>query len=207
MRRFLLEPIPAFEIAADYLSESADALLRDDLDAAQDRMIKADIPALMEFTIKVVGPLSIEVHRNTVLPTVLPEEERISQRMPSSRKRVGIYERDGWRCRFCGIRVISTKARTTFRKLFPSETRWDGPEYERHSALYATAVSLDHVVPHSRGGNNDETNLVTACFCCQHGRGQWLLDEMELYDPRERAPVVDNWDGLCRIEAYPLTPR
>lgn len=206
VRRCLLEPVPEFEIATDYLSESADALLRDDLVTAQERLVQADISEIMAFTIKVVGPLSTEVHRNTKLPKLVPKEERIAQRMPSSRKRSEIYERDGWRCRFCEIRVISTKARATFRKLFPVETRWDGPEYERHAPLYAAAVSLDHVVPHSRGGNNDEANLVTACFCCQHGRGQWLLDEMELSDPRERPPIVDDWDGLSRIEAIPVTP-
>lgn len=205
MRQCLLEPIAEFEVAADYLSESADALLRGNLDAGRDYLIQADISALMEFTIRVVGPLSVEVHRNTTLPEVLPKEDRIAPRMPSFQKRRAIYGRDGWRCRFCGIRVISTKARSTFRNLFPAEMRWDGPEYERHAALYATAVSLDHVVPHSRGGDDDEANLLTVCFCCQHGRGQWLLDEMELYDPRERPPIVDSWDGLRRIEAYPLS--
>lgn len=206
MRRCLLEPIPEFAITTDHLTKSADSLLHNDIDGAREFLIQSDIPALMEFTIKVVGPLSVEVHRNITMPKVLPKEDRIAQRMPSLRNRTEIYERDGWQCRFCGIKVVSTKARSIFLKLFPSETHWGGPEYERHAALYATAVSLDHVVPHSRGGDNDDSNLVTACFCCQHGRGQWLLDEMDLIDPRERPPIVDGWDGLCRMNAYPLTP-
>ena len=204
MRQCLLDPIPEFDVAADYLGQSVDYLLHDDIDTGREFLVKADIPVLMDFCIKLVGPLSMEVHRNTTMPKVLPKGDRITQRMPPMGKRREIYGRDGWRCRFCGIRVISTKARSVFRKLFPLETRWDGPEYERHAALYATAVSLDHLVPHSRGGGNDDTNLVTACFCCQHGRGQWLLDEMELLDPRERSPIVDGWDGLCRLETYRL---
>ena len=42
MRQCLLEPIAEFEVAADYLSESADALLRGNLDAGRDYLIQAD---------------------------------------------------------------------------------------------------------------------------------------------------------------------
>jgi hypothetical protein len=47
-----------------------------------------------------------------------------------------IYERDGWRCVWCGcdLRFAS--------------------QYER---------TLDHVLPRSRGGSNKAHNLVTAC--------------------------------------------
>ena len=106
---------------------------------------------------------------------------------------------------FAGISGIFDESAINFPGFLSCGTRWDCWETKRHAALYATAVSLDHVVPHSRGGDDDEANLLTVCFCCQHGRGQWLLDEMELYDPRERPPIVDSWDGLRRIEAYPLS--
>ncbi|WP_425342692.1 HNH endonuclease [Piscinibacter koreensis] len=61
------------------------------------------------------------------------------------------------------------------------------------------AASLDHVVPHSRGGTHELSNLVTACYCCQFGRGEWTLAESELADPRHREPIVDGWDGLDRL--------
>ncbi len=64
------------------------------------------------------------------------------------------------------------------------------------------ASSLDHVVPHGRGGKNEDSNFVTACYCCQFGRGEWTLEEAELEDPRLREPVRDGWDGLSRLVAY-----
>jgi hypothetical protein len=124
--------------------------------------------------------------------------------MPTAEITRSIYVRDGWRCRFCGIRVLSPKARSWLRKRFPEESHWDGGEYKRHSGLYALVASLDHVVPHGRGGKNDVSNFVTACFCCQHGRQQFTLEEVEIADPRDFAPIVDDWDGLSRLEGKSL---
>ena len=54
-----------------------------------------------------------------------------------SRKRMRIYERDGYKCRYCGIKLP-----------------------------YAN-LSLDHIQARSKGGNDSEDNLVTACAQCQ----------------------------------------
>jgi hypothetical protein len=48
-------------------------------------------------------------------------------------------------------------------------------------------------------GDNSMENMVTVCFVCQFSRGEWLLDEAGISDPRERPPVVDEWDGLLRV--------
>lgn len=57
-------------------------------------------------------------------------------------KRLAIYLRDGLSCAYCGASVE------------------DG-----------AALSLDHIVPHSRGGSNSESNLVTCCKRCNSSRG------------------------------------
>lgn len=57
-------------------------------------------------------------------------------------KRYAIYLRDGLACAYCGA----------------------GPD--------DSLLSLDHVVPHSRGGSNEATNLVTCCSRCNSSRGQ-----------------------------------
>lgn len=57
-------------------------------------------------------------------------------------KRLAIYLRDGLACAWCG-----------------------------HSVECGASLSLDHVVPHSNGGSNHETNLVTACERCNKSRG------------------------------------
>ncbi len=200
MRRCLLAPIPEFELAAELLDAAADALLQDNSELARKLIAKADYPAIMEHSIKIVGRLSTDVHRQVHRPETLPKPERYPDRMPTMAVQNEIFARDGWRCRFCRIKVISRKSRGVLIRLFPDETHWVSSEFKRHTALYTMAVSLDHVVPHSRGGNNEEANFVTACYCCQVGRGEWLLEEMELLDPRTIEPIIDDWDGLSRIE-------
>jgi hypothetical protein len=68
-----------------------------------------------------------------------------------------------------------------------------------HGAFFALTASVDHVLPHSAGGSNEAQNLVTACWPCQFGRGAYTIEELGLSDPRLRSPVVDDWDGLCRV--------
>jgi 5-methylcytosine-specific restriction endonuclease McrA len=55
--------------------------------------------------------------------------------------RVRILERDKYRCAYCG----------------------------RTSAQ--VALEVDHVLPRSRGGSDVPTNLITACFDCNNGKG------------------------------------
>jgi hypothetical protein len=38
-----------------------------------------------------------------------------------------------------------------------------------------STLSLDHVKPHSKGGSNHETNLVTCCIRCNSSRGDRAL--------------------------------
>lgn len=200
MRRCLLEPIPELEVASTFLDAAADALLLKNTELASEFIRKADIPDIMDYTIRLVGKMTEEIHRQTKRPKCLPKFERDPVRMPTPSEQKRIFSEDGWRCRFCGTKVISKKSRNILAELFPDETRWEAKDYQRHPALYAMAASLDHVVPHGRGGKNERFNFVTACFCCQFGRGEWMLEESELLDPRNYAPIVDGWDGLSRIE-------
>ena len=52
-----------------------------------------------------------------------------------------VFARDGYRCVYCG-------------NVFPAEQ-----------------LSLDHVQPRMRGGDNSEGNLVTACHACNARKG------------------------------------
>ena len=57
-------------------------------------------------------------------------------------KRLAIYLRDGLACAYCG-----------------------------HSVESGASLSLDHLKPHSKGGDNGEHNLVTCCERCNKTRG------------------------------------
>ncbi|MES2899505.1 MAG: hypothetical protein V4723_07240 [Pseudomonadota bacterium] len=198
-RDAILTPIPELHLAAQLLDAAVTAILIDRMALAAQLLEQAHIPAIMDYAKRAVGSMSVEVHRIVKRPACLPRAERHPTRMPNTGLQQSIFMRDGWRCRFCGTKVICKAARTVLIKAFPTETRWGSKEFERHAALYALASSLDHVVPHGRGGKNEQANFVTACYCCQFGRGEWTLEESALTDPRLRAPLCDGWDGLSRL--------
>lgn len=199
LRRSLAPPVAQLNVAAELLSRAADAMLAGRPELAASLIAEADMPEVRQHAIRLVGKMSVEVHRRTQTPRCLPKAERDHARMPVPRQQIEIFARDGWRCRFCGTKVICKAARTVLIRAFPQEAYWPRQEFKRHAALYALASSLDHVVPHARGGRNEVGNFVTACYCCQFGRGQWLLQEVEVEDPRVFPPLLDDWDGLRRI--------
>lgn len=47
----------------------------------------------------------------------------------------------------------------------------------RYCGERAGKLECDHIIPISRGGNNNETNLVTACFVCNRSKRSKLLSE------------------------------
>lgn len=67
-----------------------------------------------------------------------------------------------------------TKFSPTKRRIF---------ERDRHTCQYCGSkkdLTLDHVVPKSKGGDNSWTNLVTACYICNNTKGNRLLEHTDL---------------------------
>ncbi len=73
-----------------------------------------------------------------------------------TRKRLIVFERDGWLCAYCG----------RLCKKFSFNGKPQG-----------RSATLDHVVPKSRGGSNALSNLVTACMACNTQKHNRTLDE------------------------------
>ena len=120
-------------------------------------------------------------------------------RMPGKELTDGIFARDGYHCRFCGVRVVVPAARRVLAATMPDALCWQGPATALHAAFLYVSATSDHVIPHSRGGTNDPENLVTTCWPCNFGRGGYLLEQMGLSDPRDRPLILDGWDGLTRL--------
>ena len=83
-----------------------------------------------------------------------------------------IYERYKFTCQYCGL-----DASKNF------ETWW-------HANL-----NIDHIQPKSRGGTNDETNLVVACRACNLYKGSTpcrSLDEAQKVVSEKRAQA-ERW--------------
>lgn len=93
------------------------------------------------------------------LPDVDPEPRRKKKRNGSAKGctpplRERIFDRDDGRCRYCGVLVV-----------------------RGHNLRRGDQFTIDHVIPRSRGGTNDESNLVTACFACNHRKANKTLAE------------------------------
>jgi 5-methylcytosine-specific restriction endonuclease McrA len=201
MRNSFLLPIPELEIAAGLLNKAADAILQQDFTLARTLIVEADLKEIGEFTDQIIGAINPDIHGQTSMPRKLAAE-KVKSRMPSPNQQNHIFERDGWRCRYCGCKVVSKFARHRMSQLFPDEARWGRTNAEKHYALATLLASADHILPHSRGGNNAVDNLVTACTPCQFGRGHWTIEEVGFTDPRTREPVIDSWDGLSRVLSF-----
>jgi hypothetical protein len=86
----------------------------------------------------------------------------------------GVAERAGHRCEYCRA-----------------------PE-----AIFNLPFEVEHIVPASRGGPDDESNLALACRACnlyksdqQSGVDETTREVVRLFDPRR-----DRWDEHFRVE-------
>jgi hypothetical protein len=112
-----------------------------------------------------------------------------------------VYRRDGFRCRYCGCRVIPTQIMRLIAELFPDDfpyhRNWKAGQ--THPAIASRSPSLDHIIPWARGGTNDPENLACACWICNQIKGDLTIDQLgwALRD----VPTADqrDWDGLTRF--------
>jgi hypothetical protein len=131
-------------------------------------------------------------HRPAAHP---PSVTRLDAPSPATTRMV--FNRDGWRCRYCGLRVVDRWALKLLSQALPDTFPWGNRNGNSHPATVVLAATPDHVNPRSQGGGHDLENLVTSCGTCQYqAKGACTLDELGLADPRGRQPVVDDWDGL-----------
>lgn len=206
-RRCLREPIPAIFEAAEQLGAAVDAHLAGDRSAAEAMLRRADKPEVGEWTDSLWGKYRPDIHTFRVVvgsPPRLAKEERPQPRMPTQATRTEVLARDGHRCRFCGIPVISPEVRAALHALYPMSARWGRRNGERHFGLEAMWLQFDHVIPNQRGGDSSAANVVVTCAPCNFGRMEYTVEETGLLDPRDQAnlphhPMLLTWDGLKRL--------
>jgi 5-methylcytosine-specific restriction endonuclease McrA len=71
--------------------------------------------------------------------------------------RARIFQRDGYRCRLCGL---------TGRRV-----RFDGGGYGHPTDVVGVYLSIDHIIPRSRGGTSKPDNLRVLCTPCNTRKG------------------------------------
>lgn len=202
LRNCFREPIEEIYQASEYLNQAVSFHLNGEFQKAENLILKADIPKIREWTESLWGKNSpyLKYKKLVDSPPILKKEERVETRMPNKTLKNKIIERDGYNCVFCGTPVIRSEIRNFIKQIYPKALKWERKNIDQHSAFQAMWLQYDHLLPHSRGGNNDLNNLVITCAPCNFGRMQYTLEEVSLLNPLERVKVSYEWDGLERIK-------
>jgi len=79
-----------------------------------------------------------------------------------------VYERDHYQCRCCGQKLILSDVLALFVRHRPGRFPWhrNWKFGAIHPTFPLTIPSVDHVDPYAHGGEEDLSNLVTACRPC-----------------------------------------
>lgn len=201
-RDCFLPPPQEITIAVAFLKEAIKA--HNDLNEqlANQLIKKADIQALEDWRYLISGKCDQNIHRFREvndLPPIIEKDKRVKARMPTRVIQKRLIAQYGYNCAYCHIALIDSKTFKKLKTLYPKTARWGSKNTEKHHALKAMYLTFDHVLPHSRGGDNTEQNLVVSCQTCNCGKGNATLQELGLTDPRSRAAKKPDWNGLLNM--------
>jgi hypothetical protein len=207
LRRCLSEPIPEIFVAAQRMSEAADAHLVGEFAEAEKLFALANDPMVWSFTDRAWGVGSKARHSFIPIPDPPPYLSRLNRphpRMPTSQTERAVVARDGHHCRFCGMPVVSSAIRRMMTAAYPEAVPWGSTNATQHAGFQCMWLQFDHVLPNSRGGTSDLDNIVVACAPCNFGRMEYTLAEAQIVDPlrSQCAPFwagAARWDGLERL--------
>jgi hypothetical protein len=197
-RRCLRDPIPEIEQAAVALERAVEAHLAGAREMAFELLCEANANAVREWTESIWGKGSTFVPKGPYWSAV-PRAASSALRMPGAKIQAELHARDGYYCRFCGIPVVRRQVRELLRRLYPEVLIWGRKNSDQHAALQCMWAQYDHLLPHSRGGSNDLSNLVVTCAPCNFGRMQYTLEEASLWSPLDRPPRTGEWRGLEKL--------
>jgi 5-methylcytosine-specific restriction endonuclease McrA len=118
-------------------------------------------------------------------------EARKKPRQSDIRSSARIFRRDGWICHWCGRPVICAAAMKCLAR-FVREAGMAAPiaYYDLHwtrsnaPLLDHMGAVVDHIEPHSSGGQYEDTNLVTSCCKCNALKSAAKQDIFRASHPR-----------------------
>lgn len=203
------EPIPHIFQACELLSSAVEAHLNGTPLVADELFRRADLPEIWNWT----NPGWVKVHLNVRFSKpdgdtrVVPKTDRdpvrdVRKDTKAAEVRAAVLARDGYRCRYCGIPVVSADIWKIAHELYPGVVPWHGRDpAKQHAAFQCLWLQYDHVVPHSHGGLSSVDNVVISCALCNFGKWNFTLKQLGLSDPRLRLPEPISWDGLESLRA------
>jgi len=132
-------------------------------------------------------------------PAPLDESLRDPLRAPK-RYEQAVFKRDGFRCRYCGIKMVSNIVLNTFIKALNSPLFHKGARnLDTHGIIHIFNPVADHVIPWNLGGRTSPDNLVTSCGACNYGKDRYTIEQIGIENPFDRPPIIDGWDGLTSM--------
>jgi len=149
-------------------------------------------------------------HRKNILkispPPAVSTEERDPIRSPHKIQEQ-VFQRDGYRCRYCGNKLISQKfIRRFIQKLNDPIFRRGRTNLATHGIIHLTWPVADHVVPWNQGGRTDLDNLVSSCASCNYGKDGNTIQQIGIHNPFDREPIIDTWNGLTdKLNLFSIT--
>ncbi len=106
------------------------------------------------------------------LPSVIALKRYVPLNRSAAFTRFNVFLRDGFLCQYCG-------------EAFPT-----------------SELTFDHVVPLSRGGRTEWTNVVTACTGCNLRKGGFLPREIDMH-PRHPPVQATSYQLQSNGRAFP----
>ncbi|WP_432763576.1 HNH endonuclease [Brevundimonas aurifodinae] len=206
-RRCLREPVPEIFEAAGYLSLAVEAHLSGNRSGAAHMIGRANQPAIRDWVAPLLGSVATYPDRADYVryrpvpaaPPVLSKSVRVAVRMPNAEQQAELIRQQGRHCGFCHIPLISADVRKALVRAYPGVATWGAKNADCHSALLCMWLQFDHLLPHSRGGGNDLSNIQITCSGCNYGRMALTLEEVGLLNPRLHPRRGSDWDGLERF--------
>jgi 5-methylcytosine-specific restriction endonuclease McrA len=130
-----------------------------------------------------------------------PELDGPLAKQPTESLKRKVYERDGYRCRYCAMHVFTRSKGSRIHKLIKAFSDLTPGLHLINGSLYGSGknggiknvdyakflwslAAPDHVIPRSHGGPTDLDNLVTSCSGCNYSKMDLTLEQMNVHPPK-----------------------
>jgi len=198
-------PYPTtFERSIDLLLEAAKAASqgesgRDPARALIEQMDDQEMRSWFDDFAQNAGKVRLEIlGRKPRVPTGKSTVKR-----PTPKFELDIIWRDGFHCRYCGIRIVPNAQFKKLQEVVGYETLPNRSQARRltrntdiHGIWLLTRATVDHVEP---ADVNREENLVASCWPCNYAKWKYTIEDLELDHPGLRPVKKTEWLGLTDV--------
>jgi hypothetical protein len=121
-----------------------------------------------------------------------------SSRQYSPREMIKVFVRDGFIDRYKGTRLVYPPALRLISHHLPKELPYhkNGKMTEGHLAYWELFPTIDHIVPVSMGGKDEESNWLCCSMLTNSIKSNWTLEQIG-WDLLPSGNL-SNWDGMLK---------